>query len=112
MSRNIWVCLLLSLVTCGLYTIYWMVCANDEINNLSQTNGTSGIVVILLSFITCGIYGIFWYYQMGTRLSTANALHQQNGTDQLEIIFIILSILGFGLVALMIMQDAINKLVD
>ena len=34
-QRNIVVCILLSLVTCGIYGIYWMIVLNDETNALS-----------------------------------------------------------------------------
>ena len=40
-QRNIVVCILLSLVTCGIYGIYWMIVLNDETNALSGRQGTS-----------------------------------------------------------------------
>lgn len=57
-QRNIVVCILLSLVTCGIYGIYWMIVLNDETNALSGRQGTSGGLVFLFSLITCGIYEI------------------------------------------------------
>ena len=44
-QRNIVVCILLSLVTCGIYGIYWMIVLNDETNALSGRQGTSGGLV-------------------------------------------------------------------
>ena len=35
-ERNIALCIVFSFLTCGLYTIYWMVCLNDEINLMSK----------------------------------------------------------------------------
>ena len=43
-QRNIVVCILLSLVTCGIYGIYWMIVLNDETNALSGRQGTRSSV--------------------------------------------------------------------
>ena len=49
-KRNIGVCILLSIVTCGIYGIIWLVQMVDELNTAAgETNATSGIVVFLLS---------------------------------------------------------------
>ena len=29
-QRNIAVCIILSIVTCGIYGIYWLICLNDD----------------------------------------------------------------------------------
>ena len=66
--RNIAVAVILSLVTCGLYGIYWMIKMNDEINTLAgEPNATSGVMVFVLSIVTCGIYSFFWIFKMGER---------------------------------------------
>ena len=51
-QRNIALCIVLTIVTCCLYGLYWMVCLNDETNRLANTEGTSGGMVIVLSIIT------------------------------------------------------------
>ena len=57
--RNIAVCIVLTLVTCGIYGIYWIVCLTNDVNTVSgDVNGTSGGMVVLLTIVTCGIYGI------------------------------------------------------
>ena len=41
--RNIAVCIVLTLVTCGIYGIYWIVCLTNDVNTVSgDVNGTSG----------------------------------------------------------------------
>lgn len=89
-NRSLGIYILLSLVTCGIYSLYFtykmahdvnIACAGDDEN-------TAGLVVyILLSIITCGIYCFYWQYKIGNRLA-ANAprygLHfQENGTTVL-----------------------------
>ncbi|MCJ0555015.1 DUF4234 domain-containing protein [Enterococcus cecorum] len=36
-KRNFVVSILLSLVTCGIYSLYWMVMLNDEIHNIYES---------------------------------------------------------------------------
>ena len=77
--RNIAVCIVLTLVTCGIYGIYWIVCLTNDVNTVSgDVNGTSGGMVVLLTIVTCGIYGIYWAYKQGEKLDfTKNPVKQQ-----------------------------------
>lgn len=82
--------ILLSLVTCGIYSYYFIYKMAADVNVACEGDGeeTAGLVAfILLSFITCGIYAWIWYYKLGNRLS-ANAgryglTFQENGTTVL-----------------------------
>lgn len=82
--------ILLSLVTCGIYSYYFIYKMAADVNVACEGDGeeTAGLVAfILLSFITCGIYAWVWYYKLGNRLS-ANAgryglSFQENGTTVL-----------------------------
>ena len=82
--------LLLSIVTCRIYSYYFLYCLARDINVMCQDDGdsTPGLAAfILLSFVTCGFYGLYWYYKIGNRLQ-ANApryglMFQENGTTVL-----------------------------
>ena len=82
--------LLLSIVTCGIYSYYFLYCLARDINVMCQGDGdsTPGLAAfILLSFVTCGFYALYWYYKIGNRLQ-ANApryglMFQENGTTVL-----------------------------
>lgn len=82
--------LLLSIVTCGIYSYYFLYCLARDINVMCQDDGdyTPGLAeFILLSFVTCGFYAYYWYYKIGNRLQ-ANApryglVFQENGTTVL-----------------------------
>ena len=68
-KRSIGVAILLSIVTCGIYGIYWMVVVTDDTNKaINDPNGTSGGIAVLLSIVTCGIYGIYWLINKGKNL--------------------------------------------
>ena len=103
--RNIAVAIILSLVTCGLYSIYWMIKLNDEINQLAgEADGTSGVMVFLFSLVTCGIYMFYWLYKMGERCDKIHGSNQNSG-----IIYLVMGVFGFSIIGYCLMQDTINK---
>ena len=108
--RNIAVCIVLTLVTCGIYGIYWIVCLTNDVNTVSgDVNGTSGGMVVLLTIVTCGIYGIYWAYKQGERLDfTKN--NRGIPSSNSGVLYLILQIFGFGIIAYALMQNELNKL--
>ena len=106
--RSIPVAIILSIVTCGIYLLYWMYMINNEINDLAQDPmAPSGGIVILLSIVTCGIYSWYWYYKMGEK---CDYITQSNGSS--NVIFLILGIFGLGIVSVALMQDSVNKVLQ
>ncbi len=108
-QRNIALYVVLSVVTCGLFALYWMLVLNEDANTVSKTNGTSGGMVILLSIITCGIYTIYWMYKQGEKIDAAK---NERGipSSNTGIIYLVLSLVGLGIVSYILMQDSLNKL--
>ena len=107
--RSIPVAIILSLVTCGIYGIYWMIKINDEVNQLSgDINGTSGGMVVLFTLITCGIYGWFWIYKMGQKVDAIKGMPGGNSA----ILYLLLQFFGLGIVNYCLIQDVINKAVQ
>ena len=109
-NRNIALCVVLSIITCGIYGIYWLVCLVDDLNVASgRTGDTSGGMVFLLSLITCGIYGIYWLYIAGEKV----AYIKQRNTGEIDssssVLYLILGIIGFGIVAYALIQSELNK---
>ena len=108
--RNIAVCIVLTPVTCGIYGIYWIVCLTNDVNTVSgDVNGTSGGMVVLLTIVTCGIYGIYWAYKQGEKLDfTKN--NRGIPSSNSGVLYLILQIFGFGIIAYALMQNELNKL--
>ena len=68
-ARNPVTCIILSLVTFGIYGIYWFVQIVNDINIVSgEKDAPSGVKVLLLTLVTCGIYGWLWAYKAGGQL--------------------------------------------
>lgn len=110
-NRNIALCIILSIVTCGIYGIYWMIKLNDEINSLTDPQGTNGGMVVLLTLVTCGIYGFFWAYKMGEKI---DIIKTNNGgvAGNSSLMFLLLQIFGLGIINYCIMQTELNNVAN
>ena len=108
-QRNIALCIIFSIITGGIYALYWFVCLTNDANQESgQTDATKGGVALLLTIVTCGIYGWFWAYKMGEKVDIIKSRNGQPSGNSSRL-FLLLQILGLGIVAYAIMQDTINK---
>lgn len=111
-SRNIATCIILSIVTCGIYGIYWFICMVNDVNEVSENNGTSGGVVFLLSIVTCGIYMLYWMYKTGGDINAAQNMRGIRGDSSSGVIYLILTLVGLGIVSYALIQNELNKLVE
>lgn len=110
-ERNIGVSILLSIITCGIYAIYWFIVLTDEVKTASDDSGfTSGGVAFLLTLVTCGIYGIYWAYKMGKLLVIAKNKYNLPAEDN-SVLYLVLELFGFGIVAYALMQNDLNQIV-
>ena len=104
-QKNIAVAIILSFITCGIYALIWMAQITDDINTLAEdANATSGGKVVLFSFLTCGIYCWYWYFKMGEKV---DAIKGESGSS--NILYLVLGLLGLGIVSMCMMQDVVNK---
>ena len=110
-QRNIAVCIILSIVTCGIYGLYWFVCLTDDVNTAAEEQGTTGAVALLLSIVTCGIYGLYWAYKMGEKV---DLIKSRNGmqTSNSGIMYLILNFIGLSIVTWALLQNELNQVAD
>lgn len=109
-KRSIALCIVLSIVTCGIYAIYWFICMVNEVNLVSDDKeAMSGGVVFLLSIVTCSIYLWVWMYQAGDRLNKAKAMRGMPTDSSLGIIYLLLSIFGLQIISYALIQNELNK---
>lgn len=107
-ERNIVVCILLSLITCGIYGIYWFIVMTDESNMVSDEQTASGGMAFLFTIITCGIYFYYWNYKMGQKLHQAGQKYNKPIGDN-SIVYLLLSIFGLSIVNYCIIQSDLNR---
>ena len=109
-ERNIALCIVFTIISCGIYGIYWFICLTDETNNASNSTGTTGGIAFLLSLVTCGIYTFYWMYKQGEKLDSAKASRGLESSGNSGVIYLILSLFGLGFVSYALMQNDLNKL--
>ena len=110
-ARDIAVAVILSIVTCGIYNIFWFIKMVDDVNRVSNDqNAQSGGITWLLTFITAGIYGVYWYYQAGKKMRYAKQVRNMPADDNTEVLYLVLALFGFGIVNMCLIQSDLNKM--
>lgn len=106
-KRSVPICVLLSIVTCGIYLMYWFVVATNEVDAVTEDPGPGGGMSLLLTILTCGIYGIYWAWKTGDKLDASRV---RNGAvpGSFAILFLVLNLLGLSVVTLAIVQNELN----
>ena len=90
--------LLLSLVTCGFYYLYWVYQTSKEVDEFLGESDIPPIVHLLLFILTGTLYGFFWDYWVGqkiVRMQERTGLPRKDNT----VLCLVLDILGAGPVA-------------
>lgn len=108
-NRNIGICVILSIVTCGIYGLFWFYKLTEETNIASGNNEISPGTAILFNILTCGLYGIYWAYKMGQNIAIAQNI-RGIPTEDKSTLYLILSIFGLGLVVYILLQSDLNTL--
>lgn len=111
-KRNIVVGILLSIITCGIYGLYWQYKQMVTLNAWLKRDEYSFWLWFFLSIITCGIYGIYYEYKMANGINTVQADNDLVFDSNLPIICIVLAIFGIGVASLAIQQHQINRLYE
>ena len=102
--KSIALCIVLSLITCGIYGLYWMYCLAEDVNIVTGRADASGGMVLLLSIVTCGIYGLYWLYKCGDAMDRL-----RGGGGYLGILYLLLGLLGFGVISFALLQSNLNE---
>ena len=109
--RSVGTAIVLTIITCGIYALYWDYKLWDSLYRANKMPSTAGTDVVL-SLITCGIYYIYMHYKAGKLEASAHTLYVLPPKDD-SILYLILTIFGLGIVSVAILQSNINNnLVD
>lgn len=111
-KRDIATCIILSIVTCGFYAIYWLFKMGEDVAKL-RPGMPDGAKLVLLGIVTCGIYILWWMFQASDVLrESKQRLLGAPGNDSLGIICLVLHLCGLGIVSYALIQQELNSLAD
>ncbi len=106
-KKNIALSIILSIITFGIYGIYWLSLLVKNIKII--TKDTKNCKVEILCFLLIPFYSIYWLYTRGILIENefkkSNLRSKSNG-----IVFLILGLLELTIVALAIIQSDFNSL--
>jgi len=106
--RSVAACIILTILTCSIYSLFWIARLNDDVAAVAGEHDTAGVTVVLLSIVTCGIYLLYWSYKTGDKLDRARA-YNNVPTGHLGILFLLLGIFSLGIISLALAQNEVNK---
>ena len=110
-SLNIVLYLLLSLLTCLLFDVYWNYRQMEACNDLLERDEFSFWLWLLLVLLTFGLYHLYYQYQMGAAIVEIQRNWGAAVTQDLPVLSVVAAVVGFGIVADCIHQHELNKLV-
>jgi hypothetical protein len=105
---NVAVDLLLTVVTCGIYNVFWQRRQFRVLNAFLGREEFRFVTWILLTLVTCGIYHMYTEYLMGRAITAIQRDLGKPPAENLSLISLMLSVFGLTVVADAIQQSEIN----
>lgn len=105
-KRNIATCVVLSLVTCGFYMIYWVVKVAQEAVKVKDENDNGLVEILLMLFLP--FLGTYLAEKKLYEGATEKGLQIADNS----VLYLVISLFGFSIVAVALMQNDLNKLAD
>jgi len=103
-NRNIVTCILLTIVTCGIYGIYWYIMLAKEAVSVKDPADNALLEIILM--ILLPFIGIFLTEKKFAEGCAARGIpHSDN-----SILYLILGLIGLGIVGICMLQNDLNKI--
>lgn len=103
--------LVLSVITCGIYNVYWNYVQIQAMNALLGRREYDFTKWLVLTLVTCGIYHVYFEYKMGNDLYAYLKGIGRDVSPALQIIGVVLAILGLTVVTDAIYQHELNSLI-
>ncbi len=108
-EENIAACIILSIVTCGIYALIWYHHRFRTVNAWLGRSEFNFWPWFFLTLVTCGIYAIYIEYKFANAIVTIQRNNGFEVSENLPMIVLLLSIFGLALVAHAIEQSEINR---
>jgi len=103
-KRNIVTCIILTLITCGIYGIYWVICMAREAVSVKDPSDSGVLEIVLMLFLP--FLGFYLAEQKLAKGCEEKGIEHKDNS----ILYLILGLLGLGIVNYCMMQNDLNKL--
>ena len=105
-ERNILVTVLLTIVTCGIYGIYWIIMMTKEAVSVKDPADSAILEIVLMLFLP--FLGVFMVEKKFAEGCAARGIeHTEN-----SVLYLILGLVGLGIVPLCMLQNDLNKIAN
>jgi len=106
-QKEIPLVIIFSLLSCGIYMIYWIYVTSRDINEYLEISDMDPALEVFLCF--CWPYFLYWLYKYSGRIVDAQIKAGLQTSEDNSILCLILGIIGFGYVSAGVMQGSLNK---
>ena len=106
--KSIAACILLSLITCGIYQLFWAYSLCKSIRRLNGEPETCVGEFLCLTFVP--FYGLYWMYTRGEKIARGAAARGVT-VQNIGTICLVLWLFGLGIVSYALVQNTLNSLV-
>ena len=113
--RSIALAIIFSIITFGIYFLYWLYQLVKSWNYISRVQGRkpgmSPGLVLLLSIVTFGVFNIYYWYRISRQIAE---LDDRNGEplEDHSIVCLLFALFGLGIVSASIVQNSLNFYLD
>lgn len=101
--RSVPLAILFSIITFGLYGIYWYICITNDTNTLAKSKTAGGVMALIFTLITCGLYSFYWAYMTGVKDG------EISGNSSRGVLYLVLSIFALGFLIPILTQNTLNN---
>jgi hypothetical protein len=106
---SIGVGIILSLITCGLYGLFWQYKQMDVLNAWLGRKEYDFWIWLLLSIVTCGVFALYYEYKMAKGINEIQEATGRRVNDDLALLCVLLAFVGVGIASIAIQQYEINR---
>ncbi len=100
-----------TIITCGIYFIYWLYVTSKGLKLYLELGDDVNPTMELVLSVICFPYVIYWFYKYGKLTYEAQKKAGIASASDESTLYLVLSLLGLGIVSMAIMQGNLNKIV-
>jgi len=103
---------ILSLITCGLWDIFWQYKQMQAVNMLLGRKEFSFFKWLVFTILTCGLYHIYHEYLMGRAIVEIQHQYGLPTSESLPAVSIVLALISLGIITDALQQKELNYIIE